>query len=101
MKKMRICSVCENETNYKCIVCLKFIRNRSLDCHVPVKKGTLTGSLMGEKVAVCQQCNESRRVLKIDNKVDVDSEKLMTFEVNCASHGVHLFRTSWKPTIGE
>ena len=101
MKKMGICSVCENEANYKCIICLKFICNRSLDCHVPVKEGTLAGWLMGEKVAVCQQCNESRRVLEVDNKVDVDSEKLMTFEVNCASREFHVFWTSWKPTDGE
>ena len=98
---MGVCSVCKEETNYKCIACQESICNRSLDCHVPVEEGSIPGWQMGRQVAICHPCKESREESSTGAGGSVDPENLKRFEINCASRGFHVYRSSWKPMIGE
>ena len=94
---MGVCSVCREETNYKCVTCQVFICNRNLDCHVPVEEDSLPGWLMGKQVALCHACNSARSVSKETAK----SSDGLKFEMKCASRGFHVYRTVWKPKVGE
>ena len=94
---MDISSVCRKEINYNCKTCEESICNHGLGCYVPVEDGSIPGWLnKGRQIEICHPCKES-------SKGDLDGvnpENLTTFDINCASRGFHVYRSSWKPKIG-
>lgn len=108
---MGICSVCENETNYRCITCQTFICNRSNNCNVPVEEGNMTGWQMGQQVALCHSCYDSGEnttsgsrsgpPLSENSTSDHVSQGMQQFQINCGSRGFHIYRDVWNPVRGE
>ena len=108
---MGSCSVCQHETNYRCISCQAFICNRSLDCNVPVEEGSMPGWQMGREVALWHQCYDSgensaedsppRSRPSENNASDHGAQGMQQFEINCASRGFHIYRDMWRPVRGE
>ena len=95
---MGICTVCREETKYRCIRCQTFICNRSLDCHVPVDENSISGWHIGRQVAFCHPCNTISESAVQNGASQYGAKK---FEIHCASHGFHVYREVWGPVLGE
>ena len=95
---MGICTVCREETKYRCIRCQTFICNRSLDCHVPVDENSISGWRIGCQVAFCHPCNTISESAVQNGASQYGVKK---FEIHCASRGFHVYREVWRPVLGE
>ena len=89
---MTLCSVCKEETKYMCISCKISICNRNGDCHVPAEEDCTPGWLLGKQVAFCHACSTAQGAI---------DDRIVQFEIKCASRGFHVYRSMWQPKKGE